>query len=57
MFCNFLVLTPQYINKKLFFFAYENMKKHPQNLLIIGPIFFQYCQLAQKPAQISISVP
>ena len=30
------------------FFATENIKKHPQKLLIIGPDpFFQYCQSAQ----------
>jgi hypothetical protein len=40
-----------------FFFAHENMKNHPQKLLIIGPIFFSVLPIEPKPAQISIPVP
>ena len=56
---NFLVWTLQYFKEILnHFFAPENMKKTPlkfaQNR---PPICFQYCQPAQKPAQILFSVP
>ena len=41
--------TLQYLFKKYIFFAPENIKKHPQKLLIIGPQFlFQYCQMNQN---------
>jgi hypothetical protein len=33
-------------------FAHENIKKHPQKLLIIGPkLFFQVLAWLPKPAQ------
>ena len=42
----FLVRTIQYIFQNLFFFAHEGIKKRPQKLLIIGPIFFS---IANRP--------
>ena len=39
-----------------YFFAHENMKKRPQKLIIISPIF-SVMPTSPNPAQISILVP
>ena len=42
--------------KLTYFLAPENMKKHLQKLLILGPPFFLF-SIGPKPAQISFSAP
>jgi hypothetical protein len=54
----FISVDATIFKKNQLFFAPENIKKHPQKLLIIGPQFFySVLPTGPKPAQISFSVP